>query len=799
MMVEVGGLGLEDTSCSKSGSDMRDRYMRAQYIMQGIFTKNITLNTTLIPHWISGSECFWYERELKEGKEFRLVDADACSNGRAFDHEKLAQLLSVSSGRMINQNDLPIQNISMSMSPLVIRFESFDKRWVYNEVANTCEELGHAQDALLLSPDGKNAVFKRNHNLWVKDVATGEESPLTDDGEKFYPYAEAPSSWGVNVSPPGVEAIWSPDSKYLFTLQLDSRAVKTLPMIQHVPNDGSVRPQLVGLERRFAIAGDKHIDEYRFLMINMETGEIQDAQYPRCPVFRNAVGFFTFGHGWWNEDSGKAYFIDLERGGDHYARLVEIDAKNGEARILFEESSPDSCFKLRLDSRVPIHARPLRGSDDMIWYSERSGWGHLYLYNLRTGELKHPVTKGEWVVRDIHHYDEEARELVIQTSGRSSEHHAYYRDVCRVNVDTGELKQVLSTDHETIIFDEKSELAANLSSCRDVKGAAGVSDSGKHMVVTRSRANATPVSLLIDQEGNEKLLLERADISGLPSGWQWPEPVKLLSADGKTDIYGVVYRPSDFSPEKSYPILDVSLTLKEGYFLSAGSFTNNSVAGLLYYSAAALAELGFIVVEISGRGTTSRSRAFYNADLDPKLPNTNNEADRVAGITQLAQRYSYMDLDRVGLTATDGVAVSIYDVLKHPEFYKVAVLHCSHDPRFTFAAIGEQHEGIPIEKGSKPKTDYAENRVELLKGKLLLIEGMLDFATPSTTFRLVDALHKANKDFDMLCLPNMIHDMSTYSIRRSWDYLVTHLLDVDPPTEFNLTSGIDLQRESLTE
>jgi hypothetical protein len=189
MMVEVGGLGLEDTSCSKSGSDMRDRYMRAQYIMQGIFTKNITLNTTLIPHWISGSECFWYERELKEGKEFRLVDADACSNGRAFDHEKLAQLLSVSSGRMINQNDLPIQNISMSMSPLVIRFESFDKRWVYNEVANTCEELGHAQDALLLSPDGKNAVFKRNHNLWVKDVATGEESPLTDDGEKFYPYA----------------------------------------------------------------------------------------------------------------------------------------------------------------------------------------------------------------------------------------------------------------------------------------------------------------------------------------------------------------------------------------------------------------------------------------------------------------------------------------------------------------------------------------------------------------------------------------------------------------------------------
>ncbi len=219
-----------------------------------------------------------------------------------------------------------------------------------------------------------------------------------------------------------------------------------------------------------ALPGDEHIDEYRFLSIEVETGQQQDAYYRRCPVFRNAEGFFSGHRGWWSNNSRHAYFIDIERGGDHVARLVEFDTHTGHTRTVIEEESPDTCFKLRLDSRLPIHTKPLPNSDDVLWYSERSGWGHLYLYDLKTGELKHPITKGDWIVREIHHYDAERRELIIQTAGRIAGRDPYYCDICRVNIDTGEISPIISTDHEYLVFDQASEMAANFAVTRDIWG-----------------------------------------------------------------------------------------------------------------------------------------------------------------------------------------------------------------------------------------------------------------------------------------------------------------------------------------
>lgn len=787
----------DDNSSSVIAQDMEAHYLCAQSLMQGIYTKHIAFNTTLIPHWINDSDCFWYEREFQAGKEFRLVDAGARSNEVAFDHMTMAQALCKASGQQVDARDLPISKVEMSLSPLQLSFDAFGKRWKFTDLENTCVEVETHPDSWVISPDGNKAVFVRDHNIWLRELDTDEERALTQDGEPFYCYASPPSAYGVKMTAPGLEAIWSPDSKRLFTLQVDTRSVKILPMIQHVPQDGSMRPILAGADRRMAFPGDDHVDEYRFLAIDVETTRQQDAHYRRCPVFRNGKAFFTTHHGWWGENSRHAYFIDLERGGDHVARLVEFDAQTGATRVVIEEVSPYTCFKLRLDSREPILVRSLADSDEVIWYSERSGWGHLYLYDLKTGQLKHPITEGDWLVRDIHHYDPERRELVIQTANRIDGRHAYYRDICRVNIDTGELMPVLSTDHEYIIFDEASELSSNLKATRNVMGAAGVSPRGHYIVTTRSRADTIPVSLLLDRDGNELLELETADVSGLPKGWQWPEPVKLTSADNKTDIYGVVYRPSHFSPDKTYPVVDVSWNHKEGFNLAAGSFTNNSMAGYRYLASAALAELGFIVVNIFGHGTSSRHRAF-SAEPDPELPSSSNQKDRIAGIRQLAGRFPYINLDRIG--AGGGfmsTTVAVSGLLGQPDFYKVGVTSCAAmDLCITPAFWGEAYAGLPARTDDRqPIYELAQN----LQGKLLLMHGMLDPVIPVTvTFRLIEAFQQANKDFDMLILPNDGHLMCSYAMRRGWDYLVKHLLDIEPPREFELTTSFDILAAEYT-
>ena len=672
-----------------------------------------------------------------------------------------------------------------------ISFSAFNKDWTYNNEKQSCIEVETYPSDWLLSPDGKKAVLIRNHNLWLRDLGNGEERQLTQDGERFYSYAKAPSAYGIVIKAGTVEARWSPDSRRVFTLQLDTREVRRFPIIEHIPQDGSLRPVVTDPERRVALPGDSYVDEYRFLAIDVETGRHQDAHFKRCSVFRNAVGFFTYGNGWWGEDSRHTYFIDIERGGDHVARMVEFDTFTGATRVVIEEESPDTCFKINLNSHEPTLTRPLPDSRDLIWYSERSGWGHLYLYDLDTGKLKHPITEGEWLVLDVLHYDSKRRELLIQTADRVKGRNAYYRDICRVNVDTGKLTPILSTDHEYVVFDPMSEMAANLTISKDIFGAGGVSPNGDYIVTTRSRSDDIPVSILVDREGNELLKLETADVSGLPYNWQWPETVKLKAADGKTDIYGVVHRPSDFSPTKSYPVIDVSQNFGEGRHFPAGSFTNNSMAGYRYLVHSAYAELGFIVVTIFGRGTSSRYRSF-SASPNPELPSSDNQHDRIAGIRQLAERYPYIDIARVGAGGgfmTNPVAVS--GLLGHPDFYKVGVSDCALVDMRTYPAFaGEGYAGLPAtEDTRKPMHELAAN----LKGKLLLMHGMLDPVVPvAQTFRLVDALQAANKDFDMLILPKDGHALCSYATRRAWDYFVKYLLGIEPPEEFKLTSSLDI-------
>ncbi|WP_417466194.1 DPP IV N-terminal domain-containing protein [Kordiimonas sp.] len=785
---------------------IRERYQEAQAINQSLLSGRLVLNDAVYPHWIEDSGCFWYQRQTRdegkgragngygEGKEFRLVDAGVGTNVPAFDHQALADALLAQSADAIEQGcdpwNLPLQHVSITLAPLEVRFEAFGGHWVFDADTGQLLEIpedGKKTQTGVLSPDGQKTAFVRDHNLWVRDEASGEERALTEDGTEDHGYA----SGLMNAA--AVEVVWSGDSKRLLTHQLDTRQVKSTPMVYHVPTDGSVRPQCV--KQKISYPGDDAVEAYQLLAVDVDSGALQQVSQESLYLCRQEAGFFQPNvFGWWSGDHKRVFYVDVSRGAKT-VRVVMFDTQTGARRQLFEECS-DTFVKLNHTIVEQPVLRPLPESDELIWFSERSGWAHLYLYDLKTGACKHAITEGEWLVRDILYVDTERRELVVQTAGRDPDISPYYRDICRVHMDTGKL-----TPLGTGPWDYVVQHAHNLITVTrhltglDSAGVAGLSPDGRYLVTTRSRVDEAPVSILLDREGQTLLTLETADVSGLPSDWQWPEPVTVMAADGETELRGVLYRPPGFCPDKHYPVLDLSSGHPGYTYMSQGSFINAVSAGW-YLEPLAYAALGFIVVTIEGRGTPLRHKAFQDHSYG-RMASASDFNDRIAGLRQLASRYPSMDLERVGLAGCDGISGPVYGLLEHPDFYKVGVVVCLHDSRFRRANLAEMFEGLDRETSSKPQ---AEELADALAGKLLLIHGMRDSFTPATaTLRLIDAFQSANKDVDILLLPNEGHSIPAYALRRSWDYLVTHLQGIEPPKEFRLTTGWDRLAGRVTE
>ena len=750
---------------------LNKRYQTAQTVLQGGFSKSVAFNTTLYPHWIGDSDSFWYLRENATGHDFRVINASDGSQTEAFDHHSLAQALSAASGETLAEDNLPLSELDLTQSPDKVQFTALNQRWCYDHPSGLCQPVPSHPATWKLSPDGRQALFVRNHNLWLQDIDSGQARPLTEDGEKFYRYAATPTVYGRDEMNT-LEAIWSADSKRVFTLAIDTRKVAIgPPIVDYVPADGSLRPTIRNPDRRVAFCTDDEIETFRLLSIDTDSGAQQWADYRPCPVARPPyVGYFTSRRSWWDSDNRHAYFIDQERGGQ-CARLIKMDSDNGHCEVLIEEKSD---FTVTLTPITHIHMllTPLVDSDELIWFSERSGTAHLYLYELSTGQLKRAITEGKWMVRNLLHVDPARRELFIQTAGREAGSNPYYCDICRVNIDTGELVTVLSGNYEHVACDQRSRISMRAPL------ATAVSPSGDYIVATRSRVDTIPETVLIDRDGNEQRLVESADVSGLPQNACWPEPVMLTAADGKTPIYGVVFRPSNLDPGKTYPVLDCTYN----YATPVGSFTNNTTGSWHYLSAWAYAELGFITVMIFNRGNEGLRDTAFNSYQDPKLPLEPmrfrfNKEDCVAGIAQLAERYPYMDVERVGAVEFGSIPTAVAGLLLYPDFYKVGVsINAQLDSRL-FGCIATKDHGYP------ELEDFAGN----LRGKLLLIHGMLeDVMTPAIVFRMVEALQRANKRFDMLLLPCLGHGSSSYTIQRSWDYVVEHLLGEEPPEDFKL-------------
>ncbi|MBN4055581.1 DPP IV N-terminal domain-containing protein [bacterium AH-315-K03] len=380
-----------------------------------------------------------------------------------------------------------------------IRFNAYESRWEYDTNNKSCNKIDPLIHNEKISPDGKKAAFVRNSNLWVKEIKTKQERALTDNGEKFYVYGSNPTIAG-NVAMPVMDFLWSPDSARILTHVIDTRDVSLgNPIVEYVHSDGSLRPVVLRSDRRVAYLSDEQYETWKILAIDVETGRVQKADYKSCPItYPHYMGYFNANRGWWDADSRHAYFIYHESDCSE-TRVLKWDTFTGKVNLLFEECSAHSTAIIPAIHTSTL-ATPLPQTGELIWYSERSGWSHLYLYDAVSGKLKNAITNGNWVVRNILHCDMERRELIIQTAGRIEGRNPYYRDICRVHIDTGKLTTLLSSDHEYVVADKKILQFM-------LQKTSGVSPCGRYIVTTRSRVDNTPVSLLLNRDGDELLQL----------------------------------------------------------------------------------------------------------------------------------------------------------------------------------------------------------------------------------------------------------------------------------------------------
>ncbi len=773
------GLGQEKAQAGDAA--LLQAYQRAAHIQAYEYHRTFR-NLQVRPHWLSGSS-FWYARDGDVGTEWVVVEADLARKIPAFDHRKLAARLSRAMGRPVRAVDLPLQQVENDERPRKVRFSAFGKDWEYVADTNRLRELDASIPSGLGSPDGKWMLFTREHDLWLRSRRSNEERRLTHDGLAYYGYGAMPDATGRRSVRP--EAIWSADSRRLLVVQTDDRQVKDLPMIDFAPDDGSVRP--TAWARRTALPGDDHVTTFRMLAIDVDSGKQVAADYRPLSAVRMNDTPMGGGRAWWGRDGRRAYFVDIERG-EQKARVVEFDTITGATRTLFEERA-QAYLELGSNVYMPVSLVALAESNELIWYSERSGSAHLYLYDLGSGQLKRVLTAGDWRVRDVLGVDPVARQVYFTLAEDESGKDPYYRSVARVALEGGKVVKLSGSDadHAVLTRGDPGMLALSLRG-QDTTMVGALAPGAGYFVETVGTVAQLPSSDLRRADGSLVMTLEQATASGLPPTWQWPERVRLTAADGRTDIRGVVFRPSGFSSLRRYPVID---------FIYGGpqvSYAPDAVGGGDFGLAQAIAELGFVVVMLDGRGTAERSRAFHEASY-AAVQTASDLQDHIAGIRQLAQRYPYLDLDRVGVYGFSGGGyMTAQAMLRFPEFFKVGVAGAgNYDQRLFWHGWGERYQGLADGDNyrSQASTTYAGG----LQGKLLFIHGLMDFGVhPAGLFQLTQALMDANKTFDLVLMPRAAHELPGYAMVRMWDYFVRHLAGQSPPPQFSAMTSSEWRR-----
>lgn len=740
-------LVLSQTVVRAGAQGTLDDYQRAERFV-GDNIKHLVTVADVSPHWLEKTNRFWYLKVDTKGSSFVLVDAESNTAGPAFDHEKLAGALTKLTKRQYSATDLPFHDIDFVSGGKSVQFEAENVRWTCSLNDYECKPSPADDPNQSRSPDKRWAVFVKDHNLYLRNLSTGATAQLTQDGVRAWDYA-TPLPWLKEMIEQGTEEVkqpptifWSPDSSKFVCYRIDSRDVTRLPSIQYVPPD-QLRPKAFTVA--YTLPGE-NLPKAEPIIFDVQSGRRIDVKTSSLELPSQEGPDVE-----WFPDS-KTWFYDYDDRGFKAKEIRIVDAETGDQKTLLREASenyvdPGETF-FRFD-----HA-----TGEVLLTSSRDGWNHLYLYS-KTGQLQNQVTQGAWRVRSIEYVDEKNRRIYFSASGREKNEDPYQRHLYSVG------------------FDGKN-LA--LLSAEDADHAVSMSPDGSFFVDNYSRPDLPGHSnLRRTRDGSQVRALEQTDAQALyATGWKSPEAFHGKAADGTTDLYGLIWRPTNFDPAKKYPIVEHVYTGPQGFFVP------KTFAGTLHLQS--MAELGFVVVMVDGRGTAGRSRAFHEfsyRNLGGAF------ADHVAMIKQMADHFPYMDIDRVGIFGTSaGGYGSAHAMLAFPGFYKVGVsISGDHDARLDKTWWNELYQGYPL------RDDYiAQSNVTMagqLQGHLLLEHGDVDEnVPPAETLRFVDALMKANKNFDMLFVPNMYHGEggNPYLTRRRWDYFVQYLLGVTPPANFQI-------------
>lgn len=609
------------------------------------------------------------------------------------------------------------------------------------------------------SPDGRHAAFIREFNLWVRDLSTGQDRQMTTDGAQDFGYATNNAGWIRSDSP---VLLWSPDSKKIATFQHDSRGVRDMYLVS--TNVGAPRLEAW----KYPLPEDPEIFRIHRVLIDVETARVTRLLMPadqhRSTINDHVAEGTRLLDVEWYPDASQVAFVSSSR--DHKQAVFRVaDTSSGEVRTLFEERVATQ-FQSGLAAVGSVNWRVLPASREVLWWSQRDNWGHLYLYDLESGNLKSQVTHGEWNVANLLRVDEQTRTLYFTGVGREPGRDPYFQHLYRIQMDGTGLALLTPEDaNHTVVL----------------------SPDGRYFVDTFSTPVTPPVTVLRRITGERVAELERADISRLiAAAWKPPTPVVVKARDGKTDLYGLMFTPTNLDPSRKYPIVNYIYPGPWGSSVGSRSFTPARS------DHQALAELGFIVVAIDGMGTEWRSKAFadaYYGDMgDNTLP------DQIAGMRELASRYPYIDIDRAGIWGHSGGGFATAAAMfRHPEFFKVGVSQAgNHDNRNYEDDWGERFQGLLTREGGRDSYESQANQLVAanLRGKLLLAHGAMDNNVPIyNTYLVVDALIKANKDFDLIVYPHQRHGFgvdNNYMMRRRWDYFVRHLMGAEPPQEYQI-------------
>ena len=730
-------------------------YERAQRFM-GSNAEQLIDNGNLRPNWLPGDR-FWYRNLTATGSSFILVDPVKGTRSAPFDAQKLAAALTKETGKTYQATNLPFQSISLSSTSQSTGFQAGGKAWQYNPQSDqlTADTTAARTDGgsggnEVLSPDRKRVAYIKEDNLWVRNIRTGTRTQLTTDGIKDFGYATDNAGWRSSDRP---VLAWSPDSRKIATFRQDQREVSDMYLV--TTNVG--KPTLK--QWKYPLPGDKVIPTIERVIIEVDIPRVIRLQVQpdphRATLSDDISSSGTFDDVNWTPDGTRLAFVSTSR--DHKQEKIRLaDAQTGTVREVFEET-----VATQYESGWgAINWRYLAPTNEFIWLSERDNWGHLYLYDGATGKLKNQITKGEWVVTRLLKVDEKKRMLYFMTVGRQAAN-PYFAQLCQIGFDGKQF---------AVLTPEPGNHQVSLS------------PSGAYFVDTYSAPDVPAVSVVRSLDG-KTMPLERADISRLTAtGWRAPTPIRVKAHDGQTDLYGLMYTPTNLDTAKKYPVVDYIYPGPQG-----GSVGNWS------FSAArkdnqALAELGFVVVEIEGTSNPLRSKSFHDMSYGNMADNT--LTDQITGIQQLARQYPYMDLERVGIWGHSGGGFATATAMfRFPDFFKVGIAESgNHDNRNYEDDWGERYNGLT--SASDYEAQANQNWAKNLKGKLMLAHGMMDDnVPPSNTLLVVEALQKANKDYDLVLFPNSGHGFgsyTTYMARRRWDYFVKHLLGAEPPKEFKI-------------